>query len=329
MVERISSLDDGYVSGDLSVFPEALDDKESLYEAKNNAQTTLKQSLTYAGKTIIVNDASSFPDQGLIRIGPPPGEAGTSELAYYDSKQGNIFKDLIRGFAGSRRSFWPSTNTWVTAAIMAEHHNSIKDAILNIEQVVGTSVNPDSTSLNGRVKTIEDKHLAPRAIFRAFPKTGAPPHTVSFHNFSEGHIVKFLWDFGDGAQSVERNPTHTYTQEGEYTVRLDAVNSEGGRGITEKMNYITVSEDATVPFFYSVPVEGEDRTYRFVDQSDGDILQRSWIFDDGTATTVTDPDIHTIDHTYSSAGVYTPSLLIVLAGQRIKRVFLSDSITVE
>lgn len=329
MVERISSLDDGYQSGDLSVFPEAIDDADVLYEAKNNAQTTLKQSLTYAGKTIIVKDGSSFPNKGLLRIGPAPGKPGNSELVYYDTKQGNIFKELIRGFAGSRRSFWPSSETHVTNAIMAEHHNAIKDAILNIEATIGTSIDPDPASLAGRVKKIEDTHLAPRAVFRAFPKIGPPPLTVSFHNFSEGHIVKFLWDFGDGAQSIERNPIHTYTQEGEFTVKLDAVNSEGGRGIIEKRNYVVVDEEAATPFFYFVPVEGMDRTYRFIDQSDGEILQRSWIFDDGTAITATDPDAHTIEHTYEEAGTYTPSLLLVFSGQRVKKVFLTQSIEVE
>lgn len=329
MVERISSLDEGYEPGDLSVFPEAFDDEDTLYEAKNNSQTSLKQSLTYAGKIIIVKDGSSFPDKGLLRIGPKPGTPGNSELIYYDTKQGNIFKDLIRGFAGSRRNSWSSVDTWVTNAIMAEHHNAIKDAILQIEKTVGTSINPDPESLNGRITSIEDKHLAPRAVFRAFPKIGPPPLTVSFQNFSEGHIVKFLWDFGDGAQSVERNPVHTYTQEGQFTVRLDAVNSEGGRGVVEKRNYVIVDEEAATPFFYTVPVEGSDRTYKFVDQSDGEIIQRSWIFDDGEAITITDPDVHTTEHTYAEAGTYTPSLLLVFSGQRVKRVFLTDSIEVE
>ena len=68
-MSRISSLDVGYETGDLSVYPEALDDKEILYEAKNNAKTTLKQALSYNAKFIIVDDASSFPEKGLIRIG--------------------------------------------------------------------------------------------------------------------------------------------------------------------------------------------------------------------------------------------------------------------
>lgn len=328
-IERISSLDPGYESGMLSLFPEAIDDKDSLYEAKNNASTTLKQSLTFAGKMIIVQNASAFPDKGLLRIGPPPGKIGNSELVYYNTKRGNVFMDLVRGFAGSRQNFWPSSTTWVTNSIMAEHHNAIKDAILNIEETIGTSINPDPTSVVGKIKNIEDKHLAPRPLFRAFPKVGPPPLTVSFHNFSEGHIVRFLWDFGDGGQSVDKNPIHTYSQEGVYTVRLDAITSEGGRGIIEKRNYIVVSEESAIPFFYVVPVVGSSRKYTFVDQSDGDIIQRVWIFDDGNSTTVQDPDVHTIEHTYENTGIYNPSLLLLFTGQRVKRVFLTEEITVE
>jgi len=329
MIERISSLDDGYEPGDLSVFPEALDDKNTLYEARNNAQTTLKQSLTYAGKSIIVKDASGFPPKGLLRLGPPPGTSGSNEIIYYDSKQGNIFKDLIRGYLNTRQNFWNSDTTWVFNGVMADHHNSVKDAILQIEKTVGTSKNPEDDSIVGRLKTLEDKHLAPRALFRAFPKSGPPPLTVSFHNFSEGHVIRFLWDFGDGSQSVERNPIHTYTQEGEYTVKLDAITSEGGRGITEKKNYIIVDADTSMPFFYSTPVESEDKTFEFIDQSYGDITQRVWIFDDGNTATVTDPDIHTIKHTYQNPGQYNPSLLLFFSGQRVKRVFITEILEIE
>ncbi len=47
------------------------------------------------------------------------------------------------------------------------------------------------------------------------------PYTVNFINTSRGS--SFFWDFGDGTTSTERNPQHTYTQPGHYTVRLIAM----------------------------------------------------------------------------------------------------------
>ncbi len=43
---------------------------------------------------------------------------------------------------------------------------------------------------------------------------------VEFTNESDGAIVSYAWDFGDGASSSEENPVHTYTEDGEYTVCL-------------------------------------------------------------------------------------------------------------
>lgn len=49
---------------------------------------------------------------------------------------------------------------------------------------------------------------------------------VSFENLSI-NSVDYFWDFGDGNTSNEPSPTHTYTEVGDYEVKLIAVNSEG------------------------------------------------------------------------------------------------------
>lgn len=57
------------------------------------------------------------------------------------------------------------------------------------------------------------------------PPIGCAPYTVMFHNTGRG--TDFEWDFGDGTTSTERDPVHTYTRAGEYTIRLIA-NLDGG-----------------------------------------------------------------------------------------------------
>lgn len=342
MANRISSLDAGYQTGDLSVYPAAIDDKNNLYEAKNNTETKLKQSLNYNGKIIVVEDTSGFPDTGLIRLGPPAGEPGQAELVYYDSKTSVLFKNLIRGFAGSRQSFWP-IGTDVSGAVMAEHHNAIKDAIVNIEATLGKKTNPAAGSFNATLTELETKFLAPRPMFRSYPLRGKPPLEVKFQNFSDGNAVSWLWDFGDGSTSIEKSPTHTYQTEGVFTVKLNLITTSGAQGSCNKSNYITVSNDVLTPFFYVQLVDSDSPAYSiqtatalsstpgeflFVDQTDGDILQRFWVFDDGDTLNAPDPDVHTAKHIYTTPGTYSPSLLIILANQQLKRVFLSEAIIV-
>lgn len=51
-------------------------------------------------------------------------------------------------------------------------------------------------------------------------------NTYSFNNNSSG-ADSYIWDFGDGNTSTEENPMHTFTQNGQYYVKLIAQNSCG------------------------------------------------------------------------------------------------------
>lgn len=339
----ITSLDEGYESKDLSVFNDSeypdnvIDSKRNLYDVRNNAETTLKQALSYAGRNIVVEDATAFPPQGLIRIGPQPGvqstgsEGNDGEIIYYGSRTDAVFRDLKRGFVGTRQNHWEAGH-WVSNAVMAEHHNAVKDALLTVEDVVGTNTDTVESSLLGKIETLERKHLSPQPAFRAYPTTGAPALTVNFHTFANYDVIRFLWDFGDGTTSIERNPTHVYAAEGHYSVRLHVVTPTGAQGIANKHNYIKVDDRESVAFFYAeaqtLPVVAP-ATFLFVDQTDGNIMQRYWVFDDGTENVLaSDPNDHTVTHTYETAGTYEPSLLLVYADQKLKRIY-TDQIVVE
>ena len=52
------------------------------------------------------------------------------------------------------------------------------------------------------------------------PPAGCQPYTVDFVN--TGRATSFTWDFGDGTTSTARNPSHTFTQPGNYRVQLIA-----------------------------------------------------------------------------------------------------------
>ena len=323
IIDRISSLDDGYVSGDLSLFPESLDDKDVLFEATNNSSIALKQTLTYNGKIIVVEDTSSFPEKGELRIGPTPGESGEYELVYYNKKTRNTFQELKRGYAGSKTNYWPAVKSWVSNAVVAEHHNAIKDAIINIETDLGVKDFPEEQSLNGILKKQEIRFLAPKPLFRAYPIKGTPSLKVRFQNFTTGHIARFLWDFGDG-----------------NTVKLNVVTTTGAQGVVTKTNYITVDTEESLPFFYVESIDlpysieysnqhsVDPKEFVFVDQTNGDIVQRNWIFGDGETYTEQDPDIHEISHIYSSPGSYIVTELVQFSNGRLKKFQLPEPIVV-
>ena len=82
----------------------------------------------------------------------------------------------------------------------------------------------------------------PDARFTATPKKGKLPLKVTFRDRSLRKPTSWLWDFGDGQLSTERNPVHTYAKAGTFTVTLTVKNA-GGEDSMEKERLITVTED--------------------------------------------------------------------------------------
>ncbi|MBE7179288.1 MAG: gliding motility-associated C-terminal domain-containing protein, partial [Mucilaginibacter polytrichastri] len=68
----------------------------------------------------------------------------------------------------------------------------------------------------------------PKPAFTTTPpipaKLGAPV-TVKFQNKTT-EADTYLWDFGDGSTSTEVNPEHTYTEKGDFTVKLTATKQD-------------------------------------------------------------------------------------------------------
>jgi glucose/arabinose dehydrogenase/chitodextrinase len=83
-----------------------------------------------------------------------------------------------------------------------------------------------------RIRYVQSNR-APTSIATANMISGPQPLTVNFSSAGsmdpEGQPITFSWDFGDGSTpSTAANPTHVYTQAGQYLVRLtvsDGVNT--------------------------------------------------------------------------------------------------------
>ena len=74
---------------------------------------------------------------------------------------------------------------------------------------------------------------------------GPPPLPFQFRDLSAGEITSWLWDFGDGTTSAERNPQHTYQKcpgdKEMCTVTLTVCGS-GGCDVRTKIDHLWISE---------------------------------------------------------------------------------------
>ncbi len=157
--------------------------------------------------------------------------------------------------------------------------------------------------------------VLPVANFSTSVTIGSVPLSVQFTDLSE-NVTEWNWNFGDGANSVEQNPMHTYSTEGNYTVTLTANNSAGSNTVT-KYNYITVvkSDDAIIEGHAPLSVQ-------FTDLSEG-ATSWKWSFGDGSISTEQNPT-----HTYSKPGQYTVTLTANnMAGSNVITKYTYISVT--
>ncbi len=74
---------------------------------------------------------------------------------------------------------------------------------------------------------------------------GPAPLEVSFTAEVQGTAASYNWDFGDGSTSTEANPTHTFTAEGSYTVKLVVTAPDGSTASAEKTITVTAPQQSS------------------------------------------------------------------------------------
>lgn len=113
------------------------------------------------------------------------------------------------------------------------------------------------------------------------------------------------WSFGDGGTSTQKNPTHTYTSSGEYTIKLVVKNFETGCEYT-KSTTLTIADEKAL---FSGPTEicrGLLSTFTATTiQPQSFVASYNWNFGDGGTATG-----KIVNHTYSVSGIYNVQLII-------------------
>ncbi len=145
------------------------------------------------------------------------------------------------------------------------------------------------------------------ADFTATPEAGCAPLVVSFADFSSGNPSSWKWDLGNGTVSILRNPSVTYFNPGQYTVKLVVKNSQGADSVI-KSQFIKVYASPQVNFSATPQSGCFPLVAKFTDQSlaaSGTIKSWEWDFGDGVLSNDQNPQ-----HTYFTEGNYNVSLRI-------------------
>lgn len=139
----------------------------------------------------------------------------------------------------------------------------------------------------------------PVAFFTSSVDSACAPMEVQLVDASQ-FADNYLWEFGDGSTSTERNPRHTYTEPGYYTVKLTVTNDAGPR-FFYKIFRVYESPEADFAIFPQ-RVMLPDATIHAYNLST-QFTRCQWDFGDGYQTTERDPV-----HTYDRLGEFRISL---------------------
>lgn len=146
------------------------------------------------------------------------------------------------------------------------------------------------------------------------PTNGVVPLTVQFTSPATdslgNNVTNWNWSFGDGANSTNRSPSHTYTVVGIYSPSLSvtdsvtaaAVSVSGLQSVTVTNAAVTVS---VTPFSGAASLTVQF-TSPSVDSLGDTITNWNWSFGDGSNSVAQSPT-----HVYTMTGSFSPSLVAI------------------
>ncbi len=168
-----------------------------------------------------------------------------------------------------------------------------------------------------------------KAEFTAEPTTAPDKTTIQFTDQSTGNITGWLWDFGDGATSIDPNPSHKYKEARTYTVSLTVTGPDGSDTETKsRFIKLFIPEIPNADFTREPAGINTPMTVQFTDISTcpatlvnqtsgllyftsiesasyGGITTWTWDFGDGKTSNERNPA-----HTYQQSGSYTVTLTV-------------------
>ena len=206
------------------VYPYGIDTDYTLFKVKNTTESFLSSDNFGWAETIFILPYTNpyltedpWPNNGFATI--------DGELLYYNNVEkdyttGKVIalKNCIRNLGGEPTHF-NKAGTPIRGFVVAEHHNQLVKALVNLEKFIGIDFDTDQTTLDWKIRNllltppILDDYGCPEinftfTILENNPNTGI---VVSYNLAINGVYSSFTIDFGDGdSTSTVAAGTKTY-----------------------------------------------------------------------------------------------------------------------
>jgi PKD repeat protein len=122
----------------------------------------------------------------------------------------------------------------------------------------------------------------------------------------DGTITSWFWDFGDGTNSTSKNPSHTFSQKGEWQITLTVTDNDGAK--TSNTQTVTVVNLPPAAAFNCTQNPEAGMDIQFADNStdpENSSLCYLWDFGDGNTSELQAPT-----HKFATEGEYNVTLTV-------------------
>lgn len=131
-----------------------------------------------------------------------------------------FFTNLSTDVANGAQYLWSFGDGNESQAAGSTSHEYTSAGIYTVSLTIH---NTDRCAATTTIPNMIQVNANPKAAFEADPwisTLDAPDIFFQDSTISDDPIGDYLWDFGDGSTSTDKNPTHTYSQPGEFEVFL-------------------------------------------------------------------------------------------------------------
>ncbi|MGQ9582364.1 MAG: M20/M25/M40 family metallo-hydrolase [Thermoplasmatota archaeon] len=156
------------------------------------------------------------------------------------------------------------------------------------------------------------KELAPVAVIQASAQMRVN-RTGTFSGASscdtDGYVVSYMWDFGDGGHTLGAVVAHAYAHPGTYSVRLSVTDNRGNVNFTtSEVSVVNAAPEANICVDRGVLLVAESVNLNASGSrdEDGSVVSYKWELGDGNVSTQM-----SLVHAYARPGRYLVKLTVV------------------
>ena len=198
----------------------------------------------YDSEGYAINQSISHPDSP---INGDLDDLRSQSIVGGDFYIGNAFPEEFQ----NKFYFADYNQGWVTK-VSYDINDSIQDVEIFYQDTFKL-VHVEANEIDGCLYLVNYNHgisricygnnLPPKVVLESNKNFGASPLVIEFDGSNsfdpQGESISYLWDFGDGDQSVEENPQHTFQSNqgliSNYSVSLTVLDESGNSAIEQRL----------------------------------------------------------------------------------------------